>query len=60
MPTITIGNTSKKINSTSQSFSGTQLSCRLKNPTSLHDPVFEVQGLTDGAMYNYDSYGSRY
>ncbi len=60
MPTITIGNTSKRINSTSQSFSGTQLSCRLKNPTSLHDPVFEVQGLTDGAMYNYASYGSRY
>ena len=60
MPTITIGNTSKKINSTSQSFSGTQLSCRLKNPTSLHDPVFEVQGLTDGSMYNYASYGSRY
>jgi len=60
MPSITIGNTSKKINSTSQTFSGTTLSCRLKNPTSLHDPVFEVQGLTDGAMYNYASYGSRY
>ena len=60
MATITIGNTSKKLNSTSQTFSGTQLTCRLKNPTSLHDPVFEVQGLTDGAMYNYASYGSRY
>ena len=60
MATITIGKTSKKLNSTSQTFSGTQLTCRLKNPTSLHDPVFEVQGLTDGAMYNYASYGSRY
>ena len=60
MPTITIGNTTKKLNSTSQSFSGTQLSCKLKNPTSLHDPVFEVQGLTDGSFYNYASYGSRY
>ena len=60
MATITIGNTTKKINSTSQTFTGTQLTCRLKNPTSLHDPVFEVQGLTDGAMYNYASYGSRY
>lgn len=60
MPTITIGTTSKKINSTSNSFSGTQLSCKLKNPTSVHDPVFEVQGLTDGSMYNYASWGSRY
>ena len=60
MPSITIGNTSKKINSTSHSFSGTQLSCMLKIPTSLHDPVFEIQGLTDGSMYNYASYGSRY
>ena len=60
MATITIGNTSKKLNSTSQTFTGTQLTCRLKNPTSLHDPVFEVAGLTDGAMYNYASYGSRY
>ena len=60
MASITIGNTSKKINSTSQTFSGTALTCKLKNPTSLHDPVFEVAGLTDGAMYNYASYGSRY
>ena len=60
MPTITIGTTSKKINSTSNSFSGTQLSCKLKNPTSVHDPVFEVSGLTDGSMYNYASWGSRY
>ena len=60
MPTITIGTTTKRLNSTSQSFSGTQLSCKLKNPTSIHDPVFEVQGLTDGAMYNYASWGSRY
>ena len=60
MPSITIGNTLKKLNSTSQTFTGTALSCKLKNPTSLHDPVFEVAGLTDGAMYNYASYGSRY
>ena len=60
MATITIGTTSKKINSTSNSFSGTQLTCKLKNPTSVHDPVFEVAGLTDGAMYNYASWGSRY
>lgn len=60
MATITIGNTSKRINSTSQTFTGTALTCRLKNPTSLHDPIFEVAGLSDGAMYNYASFGSRY
>ena len=60
MATIKIGNISKRVNSTSQSFTGTDLSCRLKNPTSLHDPIFEVQGLTDGAMFNYASYGSHY
>ena len=60
MTTIKIGNISKRVNSTSQSFSGTDYSCRLKNPTSLHDPVFEVQGLTDNTMYNYASWSSRY
>ena len=60
MATIKIGNTSKRVNSTSQTFTSTSLTCKLKNPTSIHDPVFEVAGLTDGAMYNYASYGSRY
>ena len=60
MATITIGTTTKRLNSTSQSFSGTQLTCKLKNPTSIHDPVFEVAGLTDGAMYNYASWSGRY
>lgn len=60
MPSITIGNTSKKVNSTYQTFSGTALTCKFKNPTSMHDPVFEVSGLTDGVMYNYAKYGSYY
>lgn len=60
MASITIGNTSKRSNSTSQTFTGTTLNCRLKEPTSLHDPVFYVQGLTSGAFYNYASYRSRY
>lgn len=60
MPSITIGNTSKKINSTSQTFSGTTLSCILKEPCSMQRPVFRVQGLTKGALYNYCSFEGRY
>lgn len=60
MATIKIGNTSKRVNSTSQTFTGTDLTCKLKNPTSMHDPIFLVQGLTDGTMYNYAKYGSYY
>lgn len=60
MATIKIGNTSKRVNSTSQTFTSTTLTCKLKNPTSIHDPVFEVAGLTDGVMYNYAQFGSYY
>lgn len=60
MPTITIGNTSKRINSTSQSFSGTSLSCKLKLPCSMQRPTFEVSGLTKGNLYNYCSFEGRY
>ena len=60
MPTIVIGNTSKRINSTSNSFSGTSLTCRLKDPCSMQMPVFEVQGLTKGSLYNYCSFEGRY
>ena len=60
MPTIVIGNTSKRINSTSNSFSGTSLTCRLKDPCSMQRPVFEVQGLSKGTLYNYCSFEGRY
>lgn len=60
MPTITIGNTSKRINSTSQSFSGSSLSCKLKAPCSMQRPTFEVSGLTKGILYNYCSFEGRY
>lgn len=60
MPNVTIGNTSKRINSTSQSFSGTTLSCKLKTPCSMQSPVFRVQGLTKGNIYNYASFEGRY
>lgn len=58
---VKIGNTSKRINSTSQTFaSSTTLSCRLKEPCSMQSPVFQVQGLTKGSLYNYCQFESRY
>lgn len=61
MATIKIGNTTKRANSTSTTFSSsTELTCRLKESTSIHNPVFEVVGLTDGVLYNYASFNSYY
>lgn len=61
MPTISIGNNPKKINSTSRAFTvSATLSCRLKEPCSMQAPVFRVQGLTKGALYNYCQFESRY
>lgn len=58
---VKIGNTSKRINSTSQTFtSSTTLSCRLKEPCSMQSPIFQVQGLTKGSLYNYCQFESRY
>lgn len=58
---IKIGNTSKRINSTSQQFtSSTTLSCRLKEPCSMQSPIFQVQGLTKGQLFNYCQFESRY
>lgn len=58
---VKIGNTSKRINSTSQTFaSSTTLSCKLKEPCSMQSPIFMVQGLTKGSLYNYCEFESRY
>lgn len=58
---IKIGNTSKRINSTSQQFaSSTTLSCKLKEPCSMQSPTFQVQGLTKGTLYNYCQFENRY
>lgn len=60
MPSVTFGITSKKINSTSSSMSNqTTLSCRLKEPCGMNEPVFIVSGLSD-LHYNYCSWNSRY
>ena len=62
MPTITIGKTSKRINSTSQSMSNTQtIDVKLKEPSSSTMPIFKV--LTSnigGSFYNYLSWGEWY
>lgn len=60
MPTIKIGTTTKRVNSTSQTFTGTSLSCVLKEPCSMQNPVFQVQGLSKAALYNYASFENRY
>ena len=60
---ITIGVTTKRINSTSQTMSGSvTLNCCLKEPTSLHDPIFMVQGLNSlsAYKYNYANWSDRY
>lgn len=60
MSTVKIGTTDKKINSTKQTFSGTTLNCRLKEPCGMQSPVFRVQGLSKGNFYNYAEFEGRY
>lgn len=61
MPTVSIGTTSKRINSISHIFSGGgSMSCKLKEPCSMQTPVFVVQGLGKGTFYNYASFEGRY
>lgn len=60
MPSVKIGTMDKKINSTKTSFSGTSLSCKLKHPCGMQSPVFIVQGLSKGTLYNYASFEGRY
>ena len=62
MPSITIGRTQKRINSTSRVFyaGGTTLNCKLKEPCSMQTPVFEVQGLTKGTLYNFCKFEDNY
>ncbi len=61
MPNVKFGFTTKRVNSTRNSYggAGTTLSCRLKEPTSIYNPVFEVQGLS-GTNFNYCNMGDLY
>ena len=60
MTSIKIGSISKRVNSTYSTFSGTTLTCRLKDICGMQSPVFEVSGLTKGTFYNYASFEGRY
>ena len=61
MPQVQIGTTSKKLNSTSQTFTNSStLSCHLKEACGMQSPVFTVQGLTKGNFYNYAKFENRY
>lgn len=62
MSSVTIGMTSKGINSTSRVISGgVSLDCRLKEPCGLHDPVFIVKGLSKSYNnYNFCTWRGRY
>lgn len=61
MPNVRFGFTTKRVNSTRNSYgsTGTTLSCKLKEPTSIYEPVFIVQGLS-GTNYNYCNMGDYY
>lgn len=60
MPSITIGSISKRLNSTYNTFSGTNLTCKLKDLCGMQSPVFEVSGLSKGTFYNYAKFENRY
>ena len=62
MPNLIIGRSQKRINSTSRVMNagGTTLSCKLKEPCSMQTPVFQVQGLTKGTLYNYAKFEDNY
>lgn len=61
MLTVTVGRTNKQINSTKQNVDDSvDLSCRLKEPTSMQSPVFIVQGLNKMTLYNFCKFENRY
>lgn len=61
MPTVSIGNIDKRVNSTKQTFSSAfSADCKLKEPCSMEGPVFIVQGLSKGSLYNYAQFEGRY
>ena len=61
MPNVRFGFTTKRVNSTRNSYgsAGQTLSCKLKEPTSIYEPVFQVQGLS-GTNFNYCNMGDLY
>lgn len=61
MLSITIGITDKRVISTKTTMtSSVNLTCKLKEPTSMRNPVFIVSGLTKTTHYNYCSWNGFY
>lgn len=61
MPSITIGVTDKRVISTKTTMtSSVNLTCKLKEPTSMRNPVFIVSGLSKTTHYNYCSWNGFY
>ena len=63
MPTIKIGQTQKRINSTSRVFyaGGTTINnVKLKEPCSMQTPIFMLNSLTKTMMYNFLQWEDRY
>ena len=60
---IKIGVTGKRVietGGTNPFVSSTTLDCKLKEPCSMQSPVFKVQGLTKGVIYNYAQFEGRF
>lgn len=61
MPTLSIGTIDKRINSTKNTFTSSfSHDVKLKEPCSMQSPVFQIQGLTKGTLYNYAEFEGRY
>ena len=60
---IKIGVTGKRVietGATNPFISSTTLDCKLKEPCSMQAPIFKVQGLTKGVIYNYAQFEGRF
>lgn len=55
MPTVKLGQTNKRVNSTSKAFAGSasSFSCTLREKCGLYNPVFILETQTFGNKYNY-------
>lgn len=54
MPTVIIGKTNKRINSTSRIFTSSYTKdCKLKEPCSMQKPTFLIKDLPKGEFFNY-------
>lgn len=62
MPTVKLGQTNKRVNSTSKAFAGSASSfnCTLREKCGLYNPVFILESQTFGNKYNYAEFEGLY